>query len=651
MNSNKNLICLLFSNTENYSDFLELFFISSILYSNLDRIDFLVFTRDSYVDQLKQISSRFNVSMFIQIVNEQSIFNPIESIFQFKEIDSYSKILYLTVNTLIQNDFTDLFNLDLGNTVYTLNNYPILFFKMNKEIKNINSKDYNVDLLNTYIYMVNNTIPVSPEKNSTLIMNYFNNELNKSLFIKMKYHMEHLLKVYTKQGFKCKNINPILYKQYSWDSGRVVFHKDDVIITTWGRGIYNFLEPRIVQASWHNNTHVLIFNKEFTEYTSIHLDTAVVKNGKIDTSLQDTIPISSIQLKPRQLVYFCAFHNKGYIDLLTILLSCVKIFCTTDTIDFLVFTSESFVPIIHDLSDKLNIPIQIQTFDFTTQHEAGCARLYIFNYKNIDQYEKILYIDTDITIQNDLSRIFEYPIEDKVYAVQEYDINGEGHGAWFFDFSTIDPLTPAINSGVLLFQNTRKIRMIFNDIIRHITDLKKTQSIIPNCMDQSFIVYHLFRNSAYNSTFLKDYVYLSEHIQPPKPESPTNLTLVHYVWPIGNTGHKLNRMIEHTRNIFNNYSLLCPSALPYSGECVMNKIYSWNTTGSKGQIEFNENGSLKTTWGEGKYIQLDAKTFDVSWSIHYHILKMDSNYTTYVGFNKYNIESIQGSLINTARKI
>jgi len=347
-------------------------------------------------------------------------------------------------------------------------------------------------------------------------------------------------------------IDNILYKQYTWDFGRILFHKDNVIITTWGRGKYEIIDSCRVIATWHNYEHILTFNQSFDTYTSKRLNDGVSHTGTLDNSLKDTIPLAS----EKNLLYFCVFHNKGYIELLDILLSSMLHFSKINNFDILVLTSNDFKPIIEGLSSKFNIQILIQTFEFNTQHEAGCARLSIFSYKYIDLYNKILYIDTDIIVQNDISRLFDIAIEDKIYAVQEYDINGEGHGAWFFDFTKFEKSTPAINSGVLLFQNTTKIRKLFANINLHINSLKKTMSIFPLCMDQPFIVYHSFINDACNNELMKQYVFLSEHNPPPSPSIKNDIIFCHFVWPIGDTEHKKHRMIQH----FNN--LMCESKVP-----------------------------------------------------------------------------------------
>jgi hypothetical protein len=110
--------------------------------------------------------------------------------------------------------------------------------------------------------------------------------------------------------------------------------------------------------------------------------------------------------------------------------------------------------------------------------EASAARLHIFEYENIDHYNKILYLDTDIIIQGNIMKIFECLIEDKLYAVKENNINTSFNGAFFFDFNKFDLNTPAFNAGVLLFKNSANIRRVFCDINKHIQNFKNVDFIV-----------------------------------------------------------------------------------------------------------------------------------------------------------------------------
>jgi hypothetical protein len=157
-------------------------------------------------------------------------------------------------------------------------------------------------------------------------------------------------------------------------------------------------------------------------------------------------------------------------------------------------------------------------------------------------------MDCDIVVQGDLSKLFALELEEKVYAKKEYAIGGEGHGGWFFDFNIFDEKMDAINSGVLLFPNSKKISRVFDTIRAHIANLRKTETLLPLCMDQSFIIYHLFINNVCDNQMLNDYIYLAEFTQPPVL-TDNGLLLSHFVWPIGNTAHKKERMLQHVARL------------------------------------------------------------------------------------------------------
>jgi hypothetical protein len=162
-------------------------------------------------------------------------------------------------------------------------------------------------------------------------------------------------------------------------------------------------------------------------------------------------------------------------------------------------------------------------------------------------------------------------------------------------------------------------------------------------MDQSFIVYNLFVNNACDSQLMKKYVYLSEHIPPPFPSSYTDLTFIHFVWPIGNPAHKLYRMMDHFRNLLNNYTIQSKSIGDYSVTDIIGKKYTWDTTNIF--IEFGENSILNTINESGIYIQLDKYTIEITLKSEKYILKINNIYDSYVGFNKTTFDCISGKLI------
>ena len=348
------------------------------------------------------------------------------------------------------------------------------------------------------------------------------------------------------------------------------------------------------------------------------------------------------------LVYLCVFHNKDYIELLKILMKTVKFYSNTNTIDFLIFTNKIFENDINNISKLLDIPLRMKFFDFDTYVKALYSRIFIFDYEHINHYKKILYIDTDIIIQNDLTTIFNLNIDDKIYALKEGTIEHEYHGGWFFDFNTIDKNIEGMNSGIMLFQNTDSIKKIFNDINEHINSFETLKKQLPSCIDQPFINYHFIKNNKQDVILLDKYCKIYCIDPPPPPSEPTDITICHFVWPIGNANHKKNRMISHINHILNNHkNIYISNDDNFDKNVINNNIYKWNS----GIIRFDKNNLLHTSWAIGNYKWLDKYTIEASWSGFSHVLKMNELYNNFISIRKNDIDYITGKLISKIPKI
>ena len=389
-----------------------------------------------------------------------------------------------------------------------------------------------------------------------------------------------------------------------------------------------------------------IFTKGTTNRSYTNQDHPFAKESCIFRDSIVTLPPPAIQasiatsIPSKNLVYMCVFHNKDYLELLKILLITIKFYSRTDTLDILIFTTKDFEPLINEMADLLQIPLRTKFFNFSSMQEATCARLHIFEYDRIESYEKILYIDTDIIVQNDLTKIFSLPIEDKVYALKEGTIEHEYHGGWFFDFSTIDKNTSGLNSGILLFKNTETIRTIFSDIRTHISKMKSENAAMPSCQDQPFINYHCIKNGNHDTQLLDTYALIYCIDPPPPPSAPTSVVLCHFVWPIGNAMHKKNRMVQHMAHILKHYEFVSKSIEPFTPPDCSGKTYKWNS----GFIRLEADGVLVTPWRNGTYVWLDKYTLNGTWCKTSHVIRMNESYDSYISININNFEYVCGSL-------
>jgi spermidine synthase len=357
------------------------------------------------------------------------------------------------------------------------------------------------------------------------------------------------------------------------------------------------------------------------EKTYPHLEFSLLKLPLSQNKHHNTLLVIHYKANTtKNLVYFCVFFNPDYFKLAELLLKSMRFYSGTQikTMDFLIITAEEFIPRVKDLSALTEIPLLTHTASLKTIFEAACARLRIFDYPLLNTYEKILYIDTDILIKGDLGKFFEFPLEERVYAIESGTIASPSFGCQFFSES-MDKSVKGFNSGTLLFPNSLNIRDLFSKIRGHCESYSDSKAPIPYCMDQPFINYHCIKSGLYNNTVLNPYVALFEDGDNISNEATA--IVCHFSFPIGNVWHKHARMTKYFTK------LLEARRKGLVGDVdIRGKIYSWGS----GFIEFTDTG-IKTKWGSGGYDSLGENWYNVFWSNHYHVIRLNAELTEYKG--------------------
>jgi len=356
-------------------------------------------------------------------------------------------------------------------------------------------------------------------------------------------------------------------------------------------------------------------------------------------TLKTTIP--TILPTKKNLIYLGVFFNKEYLELLKIFLISVKLYSKTDEIDFLIMTSEDFAEDVQKLSEEIGIPLLMKFFSFNSVHEASCARLHIFEYENALFYEKIMYLDTDITVQGNLMNIFNEPIEDKIYGMKEGTIEHEIHGGWWFDFAEIDKDTVAMNGGILLFNASESMKSIFDNINTHINEIKESGKPMPNCADQPFVNYHFIKANKYDNKLMEKHGLIYCIDPPPPPSAPTDIVLCHFVWPIGNAQHKLGRMRPHLTHVLKHHSQIFTKE--FMEPDFIGKGYIWNS----GFIRFEQNALLVTKWANGTYKWADAYSMYAIWAGITHFLRFNDDYSEFISIRLGDLDFIKGAIYKT----
>jgi hypothetical protein len=242
-----------------------------------------------------------------------------------------------------------------------------------------------------------------------------------------------------------------------------------------------------------------------------------------------------------KLIFITVFFEKKYIYLLYLLLESLYIYGNLDNkTKILIYTSNDFKNIIENSNLYSDYIIFYTNDDYKIINEAYSARLDLFEIPIISKFKKILYLDCDIIIINDINKIFDLISDNLIYVKNEgfidnkvlngniissneanfdnQELDQRSHGFvnysqkidfWGNSFFEKDGIkydnNSGFSSGILLFNNNKDVRDIFKKIKDHILEDRKN-----NCentfYDQPYIVYHCKKNNLIKEGSLDNYI-------------------------------------------------------------------------------------------------------------------------------------------------
>ena len=206
-------------------------------------------------------------------------------------------------------------------------------------------------------------------------------------------------------------------------------------------------------------------------------------------------------------IFVCVFNQTKYVDMFLLLLESILNYGNLDNdTQLLIYTSTQFMNIIKQshLFNEEKIVFEIN--DTYNNIDKACkARLDLFILPSITKYNKILYLDTDILVKNDINKVFDVCKEDTLYVLEEGEIysNTDFWGKTLFgnEIHNYNNKT-AFTSGILLFNNCEKIKNLFNKINEDI--INRPYNFV--CYDQPYIIYNAFKYNLYDNKILKSLV-------------------------------------------------------------------------------------------------------------------------------------------------
>ena len=214
-------------------------------------------------------------------------------------------------------------------------------------------------------------------------------------------------------------------------------------------------------------------------------------------------------------IYVTVFNTPHYVNIFLHLLESLLLFgkVNDSQIDthVLVYTSTPFMEMIKKSNLFNETFIKFEINETYNNIDTACkARLDLFNLTSVINYDKILYLDTDILIKDDINKVFNVCKEDLLYVLEEATIDSDTNywGKTLFGNEIDNYLDKSeFNSGILLFNNCEKIKFLFNKIKEDIINRPYRGSFY----DQPYIVYNAFKYNLYNNKILNKLVINNNH--------------------------------------------------------------------------------------------------------------------------------------------
>ena len=236
-------------------------------------------------------------------------------------------------------------------------------------------------------------------------------------------------------------------------------------------------------------------------------------------------------------IFCCVFNQYKYVDMFLLTLESILIYGKLDeNTQILVYTSTPFMDVIKKSHLFNHEKIKFEINDTYNDIDKSCkARLDLFNLPSVKNYNKILYLDTDILVKDDINKVFDVCKEDILYVLQEGRINSNsnywGYTLFCNEVNNYEDKS-AFTSGILLFNNCEKIIDLFNKIKE---DIIKRPYIF-DCYDQPYIVYNAFKYNLYNNKILNSLAVNNDH------NIHSDKVIHHFPGGVGVYRHKIDAM-------------------------------------------------------------------------------------------------------------
>jgi len=308
-----------------------------------------------------------------------------------------------------------------------------------------------------------------------------------------------------------------------------------------------------------------------------------------------------------------------------------------NSMDILIITQADYQIHLDSKLKKLGLPIDYFIVDAKTPFYASSAKLRVFEYANINQYSKILYLDSSVLFYNQMDPIFQLDLDpSKLYGIEEGWLTHPWWGGDLFHANSITKTLTGFSSSILLFQVNENMKKLFGDIIRQIEENKAKKQT--DYLDQPYIVFQSVTQKNYDNQLLK------------KLNEEKNILLrVSRLPMVYNKTIKINEYMKRIYTRVINTAEVVPEDRAVLNVALQGKHYCLQelSTGTMGSIDFRDAGvtvhlGLNSFWGS--YTVLNGTICQVNYGNEHYILRFNSDQSFFVSIRKLDLALNHGSL-------
>lgn len=279
------------------------------------------------------------------------------------------------------------------------------------------------------------------------------------------------------------------------ETSSIVNHKLDFVEKRDQIKAINDIKSKV---SWLMRTNI---NTNYSDTTS---DKTTIYNI-LDFKAAAALNCSNACIGTKNLVYFSVGGNIKYLEMLELCITSI-INHKTSNFEFLFICPPSWQAEIVTLPCLQNQPIHfynvVETIDGV---EIAKNRTKIFDFNQIDDYQNIIYLDTDIIVSNDIQPLFDSIISNKLNTAFNTNITDNAHKGLFHSLMFITPARfntiistgcKPFNSGQYGIKNTGSMK-------KHFENLNWLMDVWPGeyFTDQAFMCYYFCMYNLTTETF------------------------------------------------------------------------------------------------------------------------------------------------------